>query len=150
MNIRHIYLRIEAVPNYSPVAPDDAEHHKHRLDCMRNMEHTDTTIQQAEVDRRSLDALAYREYLDAAHAAVKNTPFIAADINAVVLIAPIAVTHHTDAGQRYIKLPIHSRTATTVETVAPAHGNIAPPGFYMLFVVDNQGIPSEAKFVAIS
>ncbi|WP_004178585.1 hypothetical protein [Nitrosospira lacus] len=46
MQIRHIYLKIEAVPNYSPVAPDDAEHHKHRLDCMRNMEHEDATIPQ--------------------------------------------------------------------------------------------------------
>lgn len=74
----------------------------------------------------------------------------AADINAIALIAPIAVTHHTDAGQRYIKLPIRSRTATTLETAAPAHGNIAPPGYYMLFVVDNQGVPSEARFVLIS
>lgn len=44
MNVRHLYLKIEAVPNYSPIAPDDAEHHKHRLDCMRNMDHADATI----------------------------------------------------------------------------------------------------------
>ncbi|SOD42288.1 galactose oxidase-like domain-containing protein [Nitrosovibrio sp. Nv4] len=74
----------------------------------------------------------------------------AANIGSVALIAPISVTHHTDAGQRYIKLPINSRTATTLETAAPANGNIAPPGFYMLFVVNNQGVPSEARFVAIS
>ncbi|WP_139218575.1 galactose oxidase-like domain-containing protein, partial [Nitrosomonas aestuarii] len=35
-------------------------------------------------------------------------------------------------------------------TEAPAHGNIAPPGFYMLFVVNNQDVPSEARFVLIS
>ncbi|WP_430230028.1 galactose oxidase-like domain-containing protein [Nitrosomonas communis] len=81
MNIKHIYLKIEAIPNYSPVAPDDAEHHKHRLDCMRNMEHLDATIPQSEVDRRSLDALVYREYLDAAYTIIKNTPLIAADTN---------------------------------------------------------------------
>ncbi len=81
MNIRHLYLKIEAVPNYSPVAPDDAEHHKHRLDCMRSMEHLDATIPQSEVDRRSLDALVYREYLDTAYTIIKNTPLIAADIN---------------------------------------------------------------------
>jgi len=81
MNVRHIYLKIEAIPNYSPVAPDDAEHHKHRLDCMRNMEHADTTIPQMEVERRSLDALVYREYLDAAYTVIKNAPLIAADIN---------------------------------------------------------------------
>lgn len=56
MQTRHIYLKIEEIPNYSPVAPDDAEHHKHRLDCMRNMGHEDAAIPQAEVDRRTLNA----------------------------------------------------------------------------------------------
>ncbi|MEO8992802.1 MAG: galactose oxidase-like domain-containing protein [Nitrosospira sp.] len=81
MLVRHIYLKIEEVPNYSPVAPDDAEHHKHRLDCMRNMEHADATIPQSEVDRRTLDALVYREYLDASYNVLKDEPLIAADIN---------------------------------------------------------------------
>src|SRR5512134_2309028 len=81
MQVRHIYLKIETVPNYSPVAPDDAEHHKHRLDCMRNMEHADATIPQSEVDRRTLDALVYREYLDPAYSVLKDEPLIAADIN---------------------------------------------------------------------
>ena len=65
MHARRIYLKIEPIPNYSPVAPDDAEHHKHRLDCMRNIEHADGTIPPSEVDRRMLNALVYREYLDA-------------------------------------------------------------------------------------
>jgi len=81
MKIRHIYLKIEQISNYSPVAPDDAEHHKHRLDCMRNMDHADSSIPQSEVDRCSLDALIYREYLDATYTVIKNTPLIAADIN---------------------------------------------------------------------
>ncbi|MBA4141817.1 MAG: DUF1929 domain-containing protein [Nitrosospira sp.] len=81
MHVRHIYLKIEAMPNYSPVAPDDAEHHKHRLDCMRNMEHADATIPPAEVERRMLNALVYREYLDASYSVIEDTPLIAADIN---------------------------------------------------------------------
>jgi plastocyanin len=81
MHARHVYLKIEAMPNYSPVAPDDAEHHKHRLDCMRNMEHADGTIPQSEVDRRTLNALVYREYLDAGYTILNNDPLIAADIN---------------------------------------------------------------------
>lgn len=81
MQARHVYLKIEAIPNYSPVAPDDAEHHKHRLDCMRNMEHADGTIPQSEVDRRTLNALVYREYLDAGYTILNNDPLIAADIN---------------------------------------------------------------------
>ncbi|WP_107693472.1 galactose oxidase-like domain-containing protein [Nitrosospira sp. Nsp2] len=35
-------------------------------------------------------------------------------------------------------------------TCSPANGNIAPPGFYMLFIVNNQGVPSEGRFIAIS
>lgn len=81
MQVRHIYLKIEEVPNYSPVAPDDAEHDKYRLDCMRNMDHADATIPQYEVDRRMLNALVYREYLDASYNVIKDTPLIAADIN---------------------------------------------------------------------
>jgi Domain of unknown function (DUF1929) len=61
----------------------------------------------------------------------------------------MAVTHHTDAGQRYIKLPIQSRTATSLTGLAPANGNIAPPGFYMLFIVKNNGAPSAGRFVQV-
>ncbi|MGV8711907.1 MAG: galactose oxidase-like domain-containing protein [Nitrosomonas sp.] len=81
MTVRHIYLKIETIPNYSPVAPDDAEHHKHRLDCMRNMDHADATISETEVDRRSLNALVYREYQDAAYTMLNDAPLITADIN---------------------------------------------------------------------
>jgi hypothetical protein len=88
----------------------------------------------------------------APHSVTYGTAFLvetpqAANIGSVVLIAPISVTHYTDAGQRHIKLPINSRTPTTLETTAPANGYVAPPGFYMLFVVNNQGVPSEARFI---
>lgn len=74
----------------------------------------------------------------------------AADIASLVLLAPISVTHHTDSGQRYIKLPIQSRTANSLTGLAPADGNIAPPGFYMLFIVKNNGVPSEGRFVKVA
>jgi hypothetical protein len=32
---------------------------------------------------------------------------------------------------------------------APPDGNHAPPGYYLLFVVDGRGVPSEAKIVRI-
>lgn len=81
MNTRHIYLKIEPLNNYTPVAPDDAEHHKHRLDCMRNMDHEDGTIPPSEIDRRRLDALVYREYLDANYTILKTDPLIPEDVN---------------------------------------------------------------------
>jgi hypothetical protein len=78
---RSVYLKIEKLPAYSPVAPDDAEHHKHRLDCMRNPLHEDGTIPNAEVEQRKLDAVVYREYLDPAFTVPNTAPIVAADIN---------------------------------------------------------------------
>lgn len=63
---RDIYLKIEQLPAYSPVAPDEGEHGRYRRDCMRGHGHEDGRIPDAEVDLRRLDALIYREYLDAA------------------------------------------------------------------------------------
>ena len=73
----------------------------------------------------------------------------AADIDALVLLAPMSLTHHTDSGQRYVKLPIQSRTASSLTGLAPANGNIAPPGIYMLFILKNNGVPSEGRFVQV-
>ena len=73
----------------------------------------------------------------------------AAKIGSVVLIRPNSITHHTDAGHRYIKLPITAHTAATVTARAPGNGNIAPPGYYLLFIVTNTGIPSVGRFVHV-
>jgi len=81
MRRRDVYLRIEPLSAYSPVAPDEAEHHRHRRDCMRNHGHEDGTIPQAEVDRRRFDALVYREYLDAAYTVPRTDKLIDADVN---------------------------------------------------------------------
>jgi FtsP/CotA-like multicopper oxidase with cupredoxin domain len=78
---RDIYLKIEKIPAYSPVAPDDAEHHKHRRDCMRNPTHEDTHIPPAEVEQRKFDAVVYREYLDPAFTIPNTAPIVPADIN---------------------------------------------------------------------
>ncbi len=78
---RDIYLKIEKLPAYSPVAPDDAEHERYRRDCMRNKDHEDTHIPPGEVERRRLDALVYREYLDPNYTVLKTDPLVPADIN---------------------------------------------------------------------
>jgi hypothetical protein len=75
---------------------------------------------------------------------VPATRFIA---NAV-LIAPAAVTHGNDMHQRFIKLPLAAAAGTLTATV-PASSALVPPGYYMLFVVDSEGVPSIAQFVHI-
>lgn len=69
MPLRNIYLKIEALFDYSPVRPD--EHVSppivYMRDCMFNVGHEDGTIPQDEVNARRLTALIYREYLGAGY-----------------------------------------------------------------------------------
>ncbi|MDH5763192.1 MAG: DUF1929 domain-containing protein [Nitrospinota bacterium] len=73
-----------------------------------------------------------------------------ANIDSVCLIAPGAITHHTDSFQRYIKVGVVSAGIGSVDIKIPGNGHIAPPGFYMLFIVNNLGIPSEGRFIQIT
>ena len=68
-------------------------------------------------------------------------------IKKIGLMRPLAVTHHTDSEQRYILLDFERQGKCELKIRAPKTGAIAPPGHYMLFIVDDCGIPSEAKFV---
>lgn len=66
----------------------------------------------------------------------------------VMLISPGAVTHGNDMHQRAIKLPTWPR-ANGIYAGIPPSSALIPPGDYMLFILDGQGIPSVAKFVRI-
>lgn len=78
-----------------------------------------------------------------------NTPD-AVDINAVALVRPGAVTHHTDAGHRYIKIGFASGGASSLDVNLPSDAHIAPPGYYMLYLVNSAGIPSEAAWIQLT
>jgi len=77
---RDIYLKIERIAGYCPVAPGD-EMGGGRRDCLRNDGHDDAHIPDAEAAQRRLDALVYREYLDAGYSTPNMVPLIAVDIN---------------------------------------------------------------------
>ena len=51
--------------------------------------------------------------------------------------------------QRFLELPLGSSTAGSVTVTAPDDGNVCPPGHYLLFVLNSQGVPSEAKVISI-
>jgi hypothetical protein len=70
-------------------------------------------------------------------------------IVSAILIAPAAVTHGNDMHQRFIKLPIIVKGGTITATV-PAAAALVPPGYYMLFIVDSNGVPSIAQFVRVA
>jgi hypothetical protein len=42
-----------------------------------------------------------------------------------------------------------SRTTTGVNVTAPPDGNSAPPGYYLLFILNRNGVPSEGQFIKI-
>src|SRR4051812_13377802 len=50
--------------------------------------------------------------------------------------------------QRSIELTVAQR-AGGVRLTGPATPELAPPGYYMLFLVNGQGVPSVAKFVRL-
>jgi galactose oxidase-like protein len=77
-----------------------------------------------------------------------QTP-IAADIASVVLVRPGAPTHAFDMEQRLVGLT-YTRGLGVLNVTAPPNGNVAPPGYYMLFILNSAGVPSVASFVQVS
>lgn len=65
------------------------------------------------------------------------------------LMRPSAVTHTTDVEQRSIELGLKKGDGKLSMTV-PDDPTLVPPGWYMLFVTDTEGIPSEAKWVKVA
>jgi hypothetical protein len=72
----------------------------------------------------------------------------AASIASVALMRPGSVTHGFDEDQRYVPLSF-TVLPGSVNAIAPANANLAPPGYYLLFIVNTAGVPSIAKFVRI-
>jgi hypothetical protein len=67
-----------------------------------------------------------------------------------VLIRPMAVTHQTDSEQRIIHMTCYKSGTNELTVHAPDGGGphaMAPRGYYMLFLLNHRGTPSEAKFI---
>jgi fibronectin type 3 domain-containing protein len=70
----------------------------------------------------------------------------AASIARVSLIRTGSVTHGFDQNSRATSLSF-SQTAGGINVNMPSNPNDVPPGYYMLFIVNGQGVPSVASFV---
>jgi hypothetical protein len=70
------------------------------------------------------------------------------DVASVALMRTGPVTHNWDWGNRYVKLTTEQR-GRRVTVRAPELPGLAVPGIYMLFVVDCNGVPSEATRVRL-
>jgi hypothetical protein len=77
----------------------------------------------------------------------------AASISSVVLMRPMAVTHQTDTEQRRVPLFFSRPTYTKIKVTAPDGKppiGALPRGYYMIFILNNLGVPSEARFILFS
>ncbi|MEA2447485.1 MAG: hypothetical protein QOK47_1122 [Actinomycetota bacterium] len=76
----------------------------------------------------------------------------ASDVKKVVLMHMPAVTHITDADQRSIELDFDVASNGTLNVKAPPSGNVAPPGYYYLFLMTDNGeglTPSNARILRV-
>jgi hypothetical protein len=71
-----------------------------------------------------------------------------ANIRSVVLIRAGAPTHSFDMEQRLVGLTFNAGKGG-LKVLAPPNGNVAPPGYYLLFLLDAKGVPSVGKFVRL-
>lgn len=78
-------------------------------------------------------------------------------IQRVVLVRPGAVTHHTDPDQRLVPVAWSRARAPRdvegdlIELVMPTDASVAPPGYYMVFLIDEHERPCDrAAFVRLT
>jgi hypothetical protein len=73
----------------------------------------------------------------------------ASDITKVSLVKVSATTHHYNTDQRLIWLQIESKTPLSVTVRAPINNKLAPPGYYLIHVLNSAGVPSVGTFIKI-
>lgn len=78
-----------------------------------------------------------------------NTPN-ATDVSEVVLLRAGAVTHGFNMSQRGIELVVSGVGAGTVNVEAPPQANLAPPGWYLLFILNSSRVPSTGRWVRVT
>jgi hypothetical protein len=57
--------------------------------------------------------------------------------------------HGFNTDLRFIWLQIRSKGSSSVTVLAPVNAKIAPPGYYMIHVLNSTGVPSKAKVIKI-
>jgi len=67
----------------------------------------------------------------------------------VTMLRLSSVTHAFNMSQYINVLNINSQTTGSLNVTAPPNGNVAPPGYYLLFILNGSGVPSVAKFVQL-
>jgi galactose oxidase len=75
--------------------------------------------------------------------------FSGGPISEAVLIGLGSMTHAFDMNQRHVQLPLVASTSTNATIIGPPNRQTAPPGYYMLFVLNQANVPSIARIVRL-
>jgi len=74
-------------------------------------------------------------------------------VDRVALVRPGASTHAFDSSQLYVELRLPTLPSgggtLTLQPTMPPNGNYAPPGYYLLVVVDSLGRPSAGAWIRL-
>jgi hypothetical protein len=121
---------------------------------------TATTLEQPTLQYYSPDYLqAPRPVVTAAPTAVGYGSLFAVQTSGpapaeVVLVSLGSMTHSFDQNQRVVQLPVGAvltdGESATVVAGGPPDSHYAPPGHYMLFVLDEHRVPSHASIVRVA
>jgi hypothetical protein len=73
----------------------------------------------------------------------------AADVRSVALVRAGSVTHQVNTDQRHLPLSF-GVNGDVITAQVPSNTALMPPSYYMLFLVNNAGVPSHATWVKVT
>lgn len=73
-----------------------------------------------------------------------------AELRDACLVHPTSCTHSANNDQRLIDLPVTATGPGKVSLTMPSAAALAPPGWYLVFVVSTAGVPSIGRWVHLS
>ena len=74
----------------------------------------------------------------------------ATQVKWISLIRPGLTTHSFNSTQRLVEVPFTLVPPDTLNADVPGESNVVPPGWYMLFLTDHDGVPSMGHWVHVS
>lgn len=76
-------------------------------------------------------------------------PTTSANITKVSLLTLGSNTHHYDSNMRLLWLQITGSDSSGLNVSAPVNANLAPPGYYMIHIINNLDVPSPAQIIQL-
>jgi len=70
-------------------------------------------------------------------------------VSRVTFVKTGSATHGWNMDQRFVDLPFNAQ-GTQLSVQVPARASDVPPGMWMMFVIDDAGVPSVAKIVRVN